>query len=136
MEDRLIALCVERDTLEGEFARFPLGAGKSLKERNRKSEVEARLEQVRGQGGWYAIDYVGPCRMNVHRQNIECAAAGVCSNCSAHCDFLGGLVQWRLKCQLVAAVSCAGAARHQQREAAAEEPHWRQRCGWQDEDLT
>lgn len=39
-----MALCAEKTNLEAEFARMPLGAGRNLRERNRKAVVEQRLE--------------------------------------------------------------------------------------------
>ncbi|GIL47737.1 hypothetical protein Vafri_3907 [Volvox africanus] len=44
LEDQLMALCAEKGGLEAEYARMPLGAGRSLRERNRKQVVEQRLE--------------------------------------------------------------------------------------------
>ncbi len=44
LEDQLMALCAEKTNLEAEFARMPLGAGRNLRERNRKAVVEQRLE--------------------------------------------------------------------------------------------
>lgn len=39
-----MVLCAEKGGLEAEYARMPLGAGRSLRERNRKAVVEQRLE--------------------------------------------------------------------------------------------
>eukprot|EP00198_Chlamydomonas_reinhardtii_P001518 XP_001690854.1 predicted protein [Chlamydomonas reinhardtii] len=44
LEDQLMVLCAEKGGLEAEYARMPLGAGRSLRERNRKAVVEQRLE--------------------------------------------------------------------------------------------
>ncbi|EFJ50710.1 hypothetical protein VOLCADRAFT_116733 [Volvox carteri f. nagariensis] len=44
LEDKLMVLCSEKGGLEAEYARMPLGAGRSLRERNRKQVVEQRLE--------------------------------------------------------------------------------------------
>ncbi|GFR44865.1 hypothetical protein Agub_g6208, partial [Astrephomene gubernaculifera] len=44
LEDQLMVLCSEKGGLEAEYARMPLGAGRSLRERNRKAVVEQRLE--------------------------------------------------------------------------------------------
>jgi hypothetical protein len=46
-------------SLEAEYARMPLGAGRSLRERERKAVVEARLELL-------ARDISG-CRMQLKR---------------------------------------------------------------------
>ena len=43
-----MAFCVERDTLEAELARMPLGAGgRTVQGRRRKMEVEARLDELK-----------------------------------------------------------------------------------------
>ncbi|GLC43858.1 hypothetical protein PLESTF_001406700 [Pleodorina starrii] len=44
LEDQLMVLCAEKGGLEAEYARMPLGAGRSLRERNRKAVVEQRLD--------------------------------------------------------------------------------------------
>ena len=44
MDNQLMVLCSEKASLEAEFARMPLGAGRSIKDRNRKAVVEERLE--------------------------------------------------------------------------------------------
>ncbi|KAG2452495.1 hypothetical protein HYH02_002734 [Chlamydomonas schloesseri] len=44
LEDQLMVLCAEKGGLEAEYARMPLGAGRSQRERNRKAVVEQRLE--------------------------------------------------------------------------------------------
>ncbi|KAK9809162.1 hypothetical protein WJX72_010452 [[Myrmecia] bisecta] len=46
LEERLMALNMERQQLEAEYARMPPTAGRTIRERNRKAEVEARLEEV------------------------------------------------------------------------------------------
>jgi predicted oxidoreductase len=48
-EDGLLRACQERDELESEMARMPLGGGRTLLQRQRKEYVEARLEQLRSQ---------------------------------------------------------------------------------------
>lgn len=46
LEDMLLAYCQEKDDLNKEYSRMPLGAGKTLKDRNRKQFVEQRLEAL------------------------------------------------------------------------------------------
>lgn len=48
-EDELLRACQERDELESEMARMPLGGGKTIRQRQRKEYVEERLEQLRSQ---------------------------------------------------------------------------------------
>lgn len=48
-EDELLRACQERDELESELNRMPLGGGRTLRQRQRKEYVEGRLEQLRGQ---------------------------------------------------------------------------------------
>ena len=45
-EARLMALSQERDALEGELARMPDGAGKTIEQRRKKADAERRLEEV------------------------------------------------------------------------------------------
>ena len=45
-EARLMQLSMEKDTLEGELARMPNGAGKTIEQRRRKTQVEQRLADV------------------------------------------------------------------------------------------
>ncbi len=47
LEDSLLVLSRERDELESEFAKMPLHGGRTLRERQRKVEVETRLEERR-----------------------------------------------------------------------------------------
>ena len=49
VEDGLLRACQERDELESELSRLPLGGGRTLRERQRKEYVEARLEELRAQ---------------------------------------------------------------------------------------
>jgi hypothetical protein len=46
-EDDLLRACQERDELESELSRMPLGGGRTLRQRQRKEYVEARLEELR-----------------------------------------------------------------------------------------
>jgi hypothetical protein len=49
VEDDLLRACQERDELESELARMPLGGGKTLRQRERKEYVEERLGRLRAQ---------------------------------------------------------------------------------------
>lgn len=49
VEAELLRACQERDELECELSRMPLGGGRTLKQRQRKEYVEARLSELRGQ---------------------------------------------------------------------------------------
>eukprot|EP00775_Hariotina_reticulata_P010408 gene10408-10566_t len=46
LEDLLLAQSQEKDELSKEYAKMPLGAGRTLKERQRKLQVERRLEEL------------------------------------------------------------------------------------------
>jgi gas vesicle protein len=46
LEDLLLAQSQEKDELTMELAKMPLGAGRTLKERQRKMQVEQRLEEL------------------------------------------------------------------------------------------
>ena len=46
LEDSLLGLCTERDELEKELAKMPPGAGRTIKGRQRKMAVEARLDDL------------------------------------------------------------------------------------------
>lgn len=46
LEAQLLALCQEKDELSREYAKMPLGSGKTIRERQRKAAVEKRLEEV------------------------------------------------------------------------------------------
>jgi len=45
-EDQLLSLSKERDELEKELAKMPLGAGRTIKGRQRKQAVETRLDEL------------------------------------------------------------------------------------------
>lgn len=49
VEDVLLHASQERDELESELARMPLGGGRTLRQRERKEYVEARLDELRKQ---------------------------------------------------------------------------------------
>lgn len=49
LEDALLLLCQEKDELNAELSKLPLGSGKTMRERQRKAAVEARLEELDGQ---------------------------------------------------------------------------------------
>lgn len=46
LEDNLMRLNLEKTELEAEYARMPSHAGRNLKERKRKSGIEARFETL------------------------------------------------------------------------------------------
>lgn len=46
LEGELMELSIEKSSLETEYAKMPGGAGRTMKERQRKAEVEARLEEL------------------------------------------------------------------------------------------
>jgi hypothetical protein len=46
LEDELLGLCKERDDLEKELAKMPVGAGRTIKGRQRKMAVESRLDDL------------------------------------------------------------------------------------------
>lgn len=46
MEDNLMRLNLEKTKLEAEYARMPRHAGRNLKERKRKTDIEARFETL------------------------------------------------------------------------------------------
>lgn len=46
LEDELLVLCKERDDLEKELAKMPVGAGRTIKGRQRKMAVESRLDDL------------------------------------------------------------------------------------------
>jgi hypothetical protein len=49
LEDQLLLLCQEKDELNREYAKMPLGSGKTMRERQRKAQVESRLEELDAQ---------------------------------------------------------------------------------------
>jgi hypothetical protein len=49
LEDQLLLLCQEKDELNREYSKMPLGSGKTMRERQRKAQVEARLEELDAQ---------------------------------------------------------------------------------------
>lgn len=46
LEGQLMAHCREKDSLEAEYAKMPQHGGRTLRERQRKSEVEGRMEEL------------------------------------------------------------------------------------------
>ena len=46
LEDKLMKLNQEKAELEAEYARMPSHAGRNLKERRRKSDIESRFENL------------------------------------------------------------------------------------------
>eukprot|EP00879_Flechtneria_rotunda_P016839 GHRR01017625.1.p1 GENE.GHRR01017625.1~~GHRR01017625.1.p1 ORF type:complete len:169 (+),score=73.95 GHRR01017625.1:524-1030(+) len=46
LEDELLVYCQEKDELNKEYAKMPLGAGRTVRERQRKVVIEERLEEV------------------------------------------------------------------------------------------
>lgn len=46
LDDGLMGCCRERDALEAELGKMSKGAGRTMAERRRKGEVEARLAQL------------------------------------------------------------------------------------------
>ena len=46
MEDTLMQLNQEKTELQAEYARMPSHAGRNLKERKRKTDIEARFETL------------------------------------------------------------------------------------------
>lgn len=46
LEDKLMRLNQEKAELEAEYARMPSHAGRNLKERMRKTEIESRFETL------------------------------------------------------------------------------------------
>jgi hypothetical protein len=45
-EDALLGLCSERDALEQELAKLPLGSGRTMQQRQRKACITARLAEL------------------------------------------------------------------------------------------
>lgn len=46
LEDKLMRLNQEKAELEAEYARMPSHAGRNLKERKRKADIESRFESL------------------------------------------------------------------------------------------
>jgi hypothetical protein len=46
LEDNLLRLCQEKDELTSEFSKMPQGGGRTAAARERKRQVEARLDAV------------------------------------------------------------------------------------------
>ncbi|KAF8073075.1 hypothetical protein HT031_000736 [Scenedesmus sp. PABB004] len=46
LEDDLLVLCQEKDELLREHAKMPLGSGRTIREKQRKAAIEARLEEL------------------------------------------------------------------------------------------
>jgi hypothetical protein len=54
-EDGLLRACQERDELESELSRMPLGGGRTLRQRQRKEYLEERLDGLRSQISSYRM---------------------------------------------------------------------------------